>query len=131
MFKYESAILIQLRIGKIGLNSFLCRRNIPGIESPLYSCEVACETASHLATNCPMTVLAREKLATCLGYRLRSAKDFAAALDHPVRARKCVRWFLELGRLYEFRVAEEIGGETGETTGQSTRARAKARRIPG
>ena len=62
---------------------------------------------------------------------LRSTRDLATALEHPVRARTCVRWFLGLGRLYEFRLAEEIGGETGETTGQNTKARTKVRRIPG
>ena len=62
-----------------------------------------------------MTALARDRLATCLGYRMRSARDFAAALDHPIRAKKCVRWFLELGRLYEFRLAEEKAGVGGES----------------
>ncbi len=38
LLKYESSILIQMRIGKIGLKAFLHKRDIPDIETSLCSC---------------------------------------------------------------------------------------------
>ena len=115
LLKYESSALIQMRTGKIGLNSFLHRRQVPDIGSPLYSCGRVPETVCHLTIECPETARAREKLAEALGPTpLRTSRDFATALRHPFHAQIIVRWFLGLNRLKEYRVALRIGGRSGK-----------------
>src|SRR6266516_6337966 len=51
LLKHESSVLIQLRTGKIGLNSFLHRRRVPDVPSPLCSCGSAPETPCHIAVD--------------------------------------------------------------------------------
>jgi hypothetical protein len=115
LLKHESSILIQLRTGKIGLNSFLHRRRVPDVPSPLCSCGFAPETPCHIAVDCLLTATARDRLAVSLAPRtLRSYRDFTAALTDPDRAQTIARWFLKLNRLKEFRLAVEIGGMSKE-----------------
>jgi hypothetical protein len=125
LLKHESSVLIQLRTGKIGLNSFLHRRHVPDVPSPLCSCGSAPETPCHIAVDCPLTATARDRLAASLAPRaLRSYRDFAAALRDPDGAQTIARWFLKLNRLKEFRLAAEIGG-TSKERASKTRARGK------
>ena len=51
--KYESALLIQARIGKIRLQAFLFERRVPDITIPLYYCRIVPETAAHLVLDYP------------------------------------------------------------------------------
>ena len=81
-----------MRTGKIGLNSFLHRRQVPDIGSPLYSYGRIPETVYHLTIEYPETARAREKLAEALGPTpLRTSRDFATALRHPLHAQIIVR----------------------------------------
>ena len=131
LLKHESSILIQLRTGKIGLNSFLHRRRVPDVLTPMCSCGLAPETPCHIVVDCPLNAAARRKLAASLAPRvMRSNRDFAAALKDIDKARIIARWFLTLNRLKEFRLAIEIGGTSKERAGrkQTDKKQAKDRR---
>ena len=105
--------MIQIRTGKIGLRGFLHRRGVPAVPSPLCSCVGAPETAEHLIIRCPETEEAREQLVRAVAPEpLRSRRDLEAILRHPLHAQTVVRWFLRLGRLTEYRLALQIGGES-------------------
>ena len=87
LLKHESSVLIQLRTGKIGLNSFLHRRRVPDVASPLCSCGTAPETPCHIAVDCPLNATARERLTTSLASQLmRSHRDFVATLEDTKKA---------------------------------------------
>ena len=53
LYKYESTLLIQARIGKIGLQAFLFERRVPDITILLYCYRIVPETAAHLILDCP------------------------------------------------------------------------------
>jgi Reverse transcriptase (RNA-dependent DNA polymerase)/Endonuclease-reverse transcriptase len=127
LLKHESSVLIQLRTGKIGLNSFLHRRRVPDIQSPLCSCGLAPETPCHIVVDCPLTATARERLDTALAPQaIRSHRDFAATLEDTDKARIVARWFLTLNRLKEFRLAIEIGGTSKERAGRKRTGKKQA-----
>ncbi len=125
LLKHESSTLIQMRTGKIGLNSFLFRRRVPDIESPLCSCEQAAETVQHLVTSCILRSTEQEELRAELASPMRTSRDLDIALQDPGTAGKVAKWMLRIGRLHEFRLAREIGGETGELTQHKRKERAK------
>jgi hypothetical protein len=50
--KWKSALIIQLRTGKIGLNQFLFRRKVPGIESTGCPCNEGPHTPQHVLLTC-------------------------------------------------------------------------------
>jgi hypothetical protein len=50
--KRESALLMQLRTEKIGLNDFLFNRHVPGINSPGCSCGERRQTVAHVILSC-------------------------------------------------------------------------------
>jgi hypothetical protein len=124
LLKHESSVLIQLRTGKIGLNSFLHRRRVPDIPSPLCSCGTAPETPCHIAVDCPLNTAARERLTISLASQpMRSYRDFVAALEDTKKAQIVARWFLTLGRLQEFRLAIEIRGTSKEQAGKKRKGK--------
>ena len=51
--KAQSSILTQMRTGKIGLATFLCRRQVPGFPTPAFCCGAQWETAKHVVLECP------------------------------------------------------------------------------
>ncbi len=60
--KHESSMLIQIRTGKLGLNTFLHRQGVPGVASPACECGTGAHTAAHFTLDCPFTSRAREDL---------------------------------------------------------------------
>src|SRR5208282_220447 len=103
LLKHESSALIQIRTGKIGLNSFLYRRQVPDVESPLYSYGRVPETVYHLTIEYPETARAKEKLAKAFGPTpLRTSRDFATVLRHLFYIQTILRWFLGLNRLKKY-----------------------------
>jgi hypothetical protein len=50
--KAESALLTQLRTGKIGFNAFLHERRVPGYESPRCACGQGRMTVRHVLLTC-------------------------------------------------------------------------------
>ena len=109
MWKHESSALIQVRTGKVGLKAFLFQRRVPEIATPHCRCGLGKETPVHLALHCPEEREARERLRAAVAPKpLRSGMDFAAVTTDPETAKAVVWWFLSLGRIQHFQLAEEI-----------------------
>ena len=102
-FKYESSCLTQLRTGKIGLNGFLFERNVPTVNTPYCRCGADVETVQHIFLECRENEVKR----ATLPLRIRTAQDLRTALDLP-QARGLVRWFLSLGRVHLYDLAQHI-----------------------
>src|SRR5438045_6706528 len=60
--KAESAVLTQIRTGRIGLAAFLNKVRVPDFPSPQCRCGQAQETAAHIILHCPLYAEARERL---------------------------------------------------------------------
>jgi len=88
-----SAILIQLRSGKIGFNVFLKQARVPNIEA-LCECKEAEETVRHFLFKCPRW---REQRAILNG--LKTVKE---ALGERKNSEKVVKYLLATKRLEQF-----------------------------
>jgi hypothetical protein len=109
LFKHESLILIQLRIGKIGLNSFLHHQRMPDMPSSLCNCGLIPKTPGYIAIDCLLTTEKRERLAVYFASRvMRNYRDFTATFENANKTRVIAKWFLKLNRLKKFRLTIEI-----------------------
>jgi hypothetical protein len=107
--KHESSLLLQIRTGKIGLRAFLFEKKVPEVYSPRCQCGDAAETPQHLALDCSETRQERQQLESKMSPgAIRTYQDFVYATEKPQLAATLVRWFLNLGRFTEFRLAREI-----------------------
>ncbi len=79
----------------------------------------------HLVTSCILRSTEQEELRAELASPMRTSRDLDIALQDPGTAGKVAKWMLRIGRLHEFRLAREIGGETGELTQHKRKERAK------
>jgi hypothetical protein len=59
--KAHSALLTQLRTGKIGFNEFLYERRAPGVWNKRYACGHAAMSVRHVLLTCPQWEREREK----------------------------------------------------------------------
>jgi hypothetical protein len=110
--KHESAALTQLRTGRIGLKAFLFEQRVPDIMTPNCSCGVA-ETPTHVFLDCRRTEAARRELT------MRTRRDLHAQLTNPQTTGYLTRWFLRLGLLRQFDLAEALLRQQGRD--QSTK----------
>jgi hypothetical protein len=106
--KHESATLIQIRTGKIGLRAFLAELRVPGIVTPLCPCGTGPETPEHIIIHCPDLQQERLGLQSIGRHSPRTRRDLAEASRHPSTAGALAKWMLRIGRLWEFRLAEQI-----------------------
>lgn len=112
LLKHEAAVLCQIRTGRVGLQAFLFKSRVPDAPTPLCRCGAAAETPEHVILHCNNLADQRAGLQSALGANpLRTKGDLAALLDHPLTARTVVKWVLATGRIPQYRLAEEIGGE--------------------
>ncbi|PFH55041.1 hypothetical protein XA68_10937 [Ophiocordyceps unilateralis] len=119
LYKHESAALIQLRTGKIGLNEFLFQRGVPEVPSPLCRCGEGRETVSHIFLSCPLIRIASEQLTP----RPRTVLDLAISLGHRMRAGAFVRWFLTHRPIPHFVLATSLAREWLNGDPDTTRSR--------
>ena len=104
--KWVSALLIQKRTQKIGLNKFLYDANVPGFDTPRCPCERGEQSVLHVLMNCPTY------------YRLRRTTwreeekiiegkiilgSFLKILADPHYARKAAIFMSETGLIGQFR----------------------------
>ena len=99
--KAESSLLIQARTGHIGLNAYLAWREVPRV-TPACRCGAEAETFDHIVLDCPQ--VDRTKLPTKVP---QTAAELATALRGTQAARPLLRWFIQSGRLPEYRLAAE------------------------
>jgi hypothetical protein len=95
--KPESAILTQLRTGKIGFNSFLYERRVPGVWSRRCICEQGAMTVRHVLLVCPEWQDTRQEHGLV-------RKDVKWALTTREGTSKAIRFVLQTGLLEQFRL---------------------------
>jgi hypothetical protein len=106
--KHESVTLTQIRTGKIGLRAFLAKRRVPGIVTPLCPCSIGPETPEYIIIHCPDLQQERLGLRSIRGHLPRTRRDLAETSTHPSTVGALAKWMLRIGRLREFRLAEQI-----------------------
>jgi hypothetical protein len=102
--KEESALLVQMRTGKVGLRSFLFHRQVPEVITPICRCGQGEETPAHIAAYCTTENTARAQLP----FTMRTYGDFAMAVNDPSKAACLTRWMMRRNRISSYRVAVDI-----------------------
>ncbi len=90
----NSFALIQFRSGHTGLNFFLNKVRVPGIDFKNCRCGQGRETPWHVLLNCSLKEDHR--------HLLSPDPDFIQLLDSPKRAAKTAKWIIRSGRLCQF-----------------------------
>lgn len=99
--KAQSSLLTQARTGHIGLNACLAQRRVPGV-GPACQCGADAKTFDHIVLDCPQTD--RTSLPTEVA---QTVAGLSTTLIGSQAARPLVRWFIQLGRLPEYKRAGE------------------------
>jgi hypothetical protein len=101
--KGHSAIIIQLRTGKVGFNAFLYNRRVPGILSPPCECGLGAMTVRHILLVCPKWRDLRQRYLA----QLRTT-DIRKLLNTPKGTKAVVQFTLATDLLPQFqRTARE------------------------
>jgi hypothetical protein len=96
MEKAQSSLLIQMRTGKIGLNSYL--HKIKRADKPWCDCKEGNQTVAHILEECPL--YRRQRHSIFNRYVLRDVK---LILSNPQTAVKAANFMLSTGLLDQFR----------------------------
>lgn len=99
LHKAQSSLLVQARVGAIGLRNFLHTMGVPEIQDPHCPCG-ARETAPHLFLRCPLLERPEDGPA--------NLPALTRALNDAEKARPLLSWLMRTGRLREYRLAIEI-----------------------
>jgi hypothetical protein len=111
LHKAESAVITQIRTGRIGLAAFLNQARVPGVESPACQCGWARETAAHIIAHCPRFAGARHQIADPHTGQV-NIKSLTSSLEG---VRRLAKWFIQLQILPQFNLAEELLYGSGES----------------
>ena len=106
----QATIATLLRTEHIGLNSYLHWRRVPGAESPHCDCGWPDQTPQHIALHCPEHTQGRQNMIHRAGTPhwdkiMTTAKGLQAVTD----------WFLQMGTLEQFSLAQEMAQEDNAT----------------
>ncbi len=99
--KAESSVAVQMRSGKIGLNAFLNRIRVPGID-PDCRCGWRRQDVKHILLFCPRSREDKPRLLAEAGTR-----DFQTMLTTTKGIRVAARWMVNSGWLNSFELASE------------------------
>ena len=110
--KHESATLVQLRTGHIGLRAHLLRSRVPEVVTGRCDCGHGAHTPRHIFSYCRSNFAERKQLYQATGI----FRDFHRLVSTPQQAQTATRWFLEQGYLPYMRWAEEIALEPDPDT---------------
>ena len=99
--KAESSVAVQMRSGKIGLNLFLNKMRVPGVD-PGCECGWRKQDVKHILLFCPKSQGDRPRLLTEAGTR-----DFQTMLTTTKGVRAAARWMVSSGWLHSFGLADE------------------------
>ena len=101
--KGQSAILAQLRTGKVGFNAFLYERRVPTVLSPRCACDLGAMTVHHILLVCPTWATLRSRYLEEL-----ETSDMRKILNSTEGAKAAVQFTLATNLLPQFqRVACE------------------------
>jgi hypothetical protein len=99
--KAHSALLTQLRTGKIGFNEFLFKRKVPGIQSKKCACDQGEMSVRHILLSCPQWEEEREE-------ELRDMRrDLKEILGTKHGATAAIRLILRTGLLKQFKATAQ------------------------
>jgi hypothetical protein len=106
MKKHESALLTQLRTGKVGFNAFLHLMRVPDIQGPECDCQEGDMTVEHVLLKCPQWNTERAELISPL--RTNNLKEILTTKSGGKAATRFVR---RIGILDQFWAVVEQGRE--------------------
>jgi hypothetical protein len=86
--KRESALLVQLRTEKIGLNNFLFAQRVPDVTSPRCDCGARRQTVAHILLHCSKHRNLRNRIFANLSGR----DNIRAILGTPQLATKAIQY---------------------------------------
>jgi hypothetical protein len=114
--KAHSALLTQLRTGKIGFSNFLYKRRVPGVWSRRCACEEGAMTVRHVLLRCPTwRAIREEELADFRG-------DIRRILNTSPGATAAIRLILRTKLLNQFKTtACESHTESRRSAGEERR----------
>ena len=98
--KAESSVIVHARTGVGGVNQFLKKANVPGIDSARCRCGAANETFSHIALFCG--------LHDGKGLRREGRRSWQWLVGVPEGVRTLSKWLISSERLAQFSLAREI-----------------------
>ena len=102
MSKAESALLTQIRTGRIGLNQFLHSRRVPGYTSPECPCGTAEQTVQHML-HCETLREGRKELR-----RTGGSTELEVLLKSKKGATALVKWWMKERLSPQFNLAARI-----------------------
>ena len=99
----QSSIATQIRSEHIGLNAYLHRRNVPGVEDPRCQCGYPSQNAKHMVMVCPQWAQGR-------GEVLRKARNrsFEAMMDNAEDVGRITKWIQREGWIEQFRLTRAV-----------------------
>lgn len=115
----QSSIATQIRSGHVGLNSYLYRRQVPGIESPRCQCGYQSQNVKHMIMQCPRWAEGRAEI-----WRKAKIRSFQAMMDNPEDVKRITQWILDKGWMEQFRLTEETEAIVAEREKERKRSEA-------
>ena len=99
----QSSIAIQIRSEHIGLNSYLYRRKVPGVNNPKCQCGYPSHNVRHMVMACPKWARGRGKI-------LQKSKDrsYEAMIQSPEDVARITKWISDKGYLEHFRLVSQV-----------------------
>jgi hypothetical protein len=110
LYKHQAFVLMQVRIGCVGMADFLFQRHVPDVPTPLYSCGEAPETPEHVLLHCNETAEKREIVRQRVGPNaLRIRRNLAQlTFKYP---KLTIEWLLQTGKFTLYNKARELQRE--------------------
>ncbi|KAI1001879.1 hypothetical protein K3495_g6322 [Podosphaera aphanis] len=99
----KSSITIQMRSAYIGLNSYLYRRKVPGVNNPKCQCGYPSQDVRHMVMTCPQWAKGRGEI--LLKSKVRS---YQAMIQSPEDVARITQWILDEGYLEQFRLVSQV-----------------------
>jgi hypothetical protein len=108
--KAESSVVFQLRTGVIGLNHFLKKMRVPGVDSELCECGSGPETGKHVVIHCSLYEDRRRSLENPVDWQVHYGDLVGSLLGASggPGARRLARWMIQLGRISQFSLASRL-----------------------
>ncbi len=99
----QSSVATQIRSEHIGLNSYLHRRRVSGVESPRCQCGYPSQNPKHMIMCCPRWARGRSEV-------MRKAKNqsFTVMMQSPEDISRITEWIIKEGWLEQFRLARDV-----------------------
>jgi hypothetical protein len=102
--KPETALAVQLQMGKNGFNTFLYQARVPSVLSPLCSCGFGHQTAKLIIIHCRNFKAARHALIDNQG----CLPHYKQLVTTPTGLKKVTRWVIERGMLGQYQRARGL-----------------------